>query len=216
MHTCRMCRPYSCQAGMELRTIHKTFMALLLLTVVLLLVGNWLTQPYEDSISAFPSATPFYKDYVWYLDDIVAPAGFVAGGLTLLAATLCAGLSKRWPLVLLALTFLVLGVGDTFDVHWVLTEGSHATDEVKSFGSFGSKIMSVIVLGYSLIYAWPFLSARAGRALLFTFLLVMIDQIHIAVSLEFAGFSFHVFEECIEVVASVFLAVAVWGGPLKT
>ena len=75
--------------------------------------------------------------------------------------------------------------------------------------------MSVVALGFSIIYSWEFLSRRTAKAILFAFLLVTINQIHIAVSLEFAGFAFHVLEESVEVVAGLFALFAVVRHPLK-
>jgi hypothetical protein len=193
---------------------HQGAWALLIISAVVLGLLNLFTQPYEESVSAFPRATAYYTDWVWYVDDILAPVLFIATGVLLLLAVPKGRFFAYWPVGLLGLVCMVMALGDTMDIHWVFTEGSGATDETKSLGSFGSKILTVVMLGFTTIYAFEFLTTRARKALLFAFLLVMINQVHMAVSLEFAGFHFHVAEELVEVVAGLFLFWGACGNPL--
>lgn len=199
---------------MALKPPVRFFLFALGTTLVVFLGLNALTQPYEDSISSFPSAIPFYQDYVWYLDDIVGPALFFAAGLTMFWLAVRTSLRTLWPVALLGIFYIAFGLGDTVDAHWVIAQGAGAVDQVKSFSSFGSKIFSVLAIGFATIYSADLVKRPAAKALVFAFLLMMIAQVHIAVSLEFAGFSFHVLEESVEVTAAGFASWAVLSGLL--
>jgi len=182
-----------------------------LASLVVLLVLNLATQPTEDALSAFPRGHPYYSDLVWYLDDIAGPTLFAATALCMLGQVFSRRQRRAslWPVVILALSYGAFAIGDSADLHWVFTAKANATDEVKSFGSFGTKVLTVLGMGFALIYAAPAMIPRALRAALFAFLVILVDMVMLSVSLEFAGYSFHVFEETVEVVAGLFLLLGV-------
>lgn len=179
-----------------------------------LLVVNYVTQPYEDSISLVPPTTPFYLDFVWYLDDIIGPSLFMTAGIVMLRRFKMN--LAQWPLLGLAFSCLAFSLGDTTDAHWVFSKGLvEARDESISFSSWMSKVMVVIIFYFFIIHAYDFFDRKAQKAMIFGAVLIYIDQIQMSISLDFAGYSFHVFEETLEVVTSLFFCLGVACGRLK-
>jgi hypothetical protein len=176
-----------------------------LLIVGGLLALNVVTQPYEDEISLVPPEKAYYLDVVWYIDDILGPSLFMLAGVSLLIQTRLR--FKLWPLIGLGLSCVAFSLGDTADLHWVLTTGAKVAHEGVSFSSWMSKVMVVILFCFFVIHAHEHLSRPAQKAVLFAFTLLYIDQIQMSISLDFAGYSFHVFEETLEVVTGLFFCM---------
>ncbi len=185
-----------------------------IVSAVILMVLNVASQAFEDSIGLVAPAVVYYQSWLWYADDIIAPALYLAAGIALL---LQSGLSfrsmlKNWPVTGLGLAFIAMALGDTLDAHWVVAKGAEAEDLVVSFTSWMSKIGVVIVTGFLTITARHRFERRAADALIFVFLLIWIDQIQMSIALDFAGYAFHVFEELLEVATAAIACFAVGGG----
>jgi len=178
-----------------------------------LMVLNYFSQPYEDSISLVPPEKPFFLDIIWYLDDILGPSLFMTAGIILIRRVKFN--LKLWPLIGLGLSFLAFSLGDSTDAHWVLSKGAGAVDESISFSSWMSKVMVVIIFYFFIIHAFDLFDRKAQKALIFAAVLIYIDQIQMSISLDFAGYSFHVFEETLEVVTALFFCLGVACGRFK-
>jgi len=176
-----------------------------LVIVAGLLVLNVITQPYEDEISLVPPVKAYYLDAIWYLDDILGPSLFMLAGLSLLMKTRLR--FKLWPVIGLGLSCVAFSLGDTSDLHWVVPTGAKVAHEGISFSSWMSKVMVVIIFCFFVIHSHEHLSRPAQKAVLFAFTLLYIDQIQMSISLDFAGYSFHVFEETLEVVTALFFCM---------
>jgi len=172
-----------------------------------LMAMNFATQPFEDSISLVPPAKAFYLDVVWYLDDIVGPSLFMLAGLILLRRTKF-NLSM-WPVIGLGLSCIVFALGDTVDAQWVVAKRLETSDQTVSLSSWMSKITVIIVFYFFIIYAYDFFDRKAQKALLFVAILLYIEQIQMSISMDFAGYVFHVIEESLEVITSLFLCLGV-------
>lgn len=172
-----------------------------------LMVINVFTQPYEDSISLVPPSGPYYLDFVWYLDDIIGPSIFMVAGLLLLWQSRF----KRalWAVAGLGLSCIAFSIGDTIDIHWVLPTGLASEEQTVSFSSWMSKVMVVITFCFFIVHAYDRLDRPAQKAAVFAFMLLYIDQIQMSISFDFAGYKFHVFEEALEVVTSLFFCLGV-------
>lgn len=199
-----------------MKTSTQRLIVITVFTLLVVLGLNALTQPREETLSAFPRGVSFYADYTWYLDDIVGPTCFAATALALLFQVCLVRKQPRrfWPVLILALAYGGFAFGDTLDLHWVFTAQAQASNQAKSFGSFGSKVLTVLVMGFGLAYAYDRFRPAALKAALCAFLIVLIDMVMLSVSLEFAGYAFHVFEEAIEAVAGLFLLLGVAPAPL--
>jgi len=178
-----------------------------------LLVLNIFSQPYEDSISLIPPDKPFYLDFIWYLDDIVGPSLFLTAGIVLLRRVKFN--LALWPLVGLGLSLTAFALGDTTDIHWVFSKGIEAADDSVSFSSWMSKVMVVIIIYFFIIYAFDYYEPKAQKRMLFAAVLIYIDQIQMSISLDFAGYAFHVFEESLEVITALFFCLGVACGRFK-
>lgn len=184
---------------------------------VFLMIVNVLSQAYEDGIGIVAPATAFYLDWVWYADDILGPGLYIASGAVLIlkAWSMFSLFRFRWPVALLGLTFIGIGLGDTVDAHWVVARGAEAADEVVSLTSWISKLLVVSVLALASIYARHNLRRSAADALLFVFVLVWIDQVQFSIALDFAGYAFHVIEEVLEVVTALLVFLLIARPPLE-
>lgn len=183
------------------------------LTVVFLLIINAASQPYEDAISLVPATVPYFLDPVWYMDDIIGPAFFLTAGLFFLKRIKFR--LSLWPLIGLGICCIGFALGDSIDAHWVVAKSMHAGDESISFSSWMSKVMVVICFYFFVIQGYDFFGRKAQKALIFAAVLLYIDQIQMSISLDFAGYSFHVFEETMEVVTSLFFCLGVATGRLR-
>lgn len=176
-------------------------------SVVILLALNAFTQPYEDAISLVAPTKPFYLDTIWYLDDVIGPSFFLAASLALLRRIQFR--IALWPVAGLALCCAAFAIGDSFDAHWVLPTGLETEVETQSFSSWMSKVMVVIVFCFFIIASYDAFERSAQQTMIFCFLLIFIDQIIMSISLDFAGYSFHVFEETLEVVTGFLFCIGV-------
>lgn len=176
--------------------------SLWLLIIIGLLGLNIWTQPYEDAISLVPPAKAFWLDAVWYIDDIIGPSFFMMAGISLLLRTRLR--RQIWPVIGLGVCCMAFSLGDTADIHWVIPTGAKVAQEGISFSSWISKVMVVIMFCFFVINAHDHLSRPAQKAVIFAFTLLYIDQIQMSISLDFAGYSFHVFEESLEVITGIF------------
>lgn len=183
-------------------------------SVVVLLALNAFTQPYEDAISLVAPTKPFYLDAIWYLDDVIGPSFFLAAALTLLRRVRFS--LVLWPVVGLALCCAAFAIGDSFDAHWVLPTGLETEVETQSFSSWMSKVMVVIVFCFFIIATYDAFDRKAQQTMTFCFLLIFIDQIIMSISLDFAGYSFHVFEESLEVATSALFCIGVACRPFSS
>ena len=188
------------------------FIFWLLLLAGLMALNVW-SQPYEDSISMVMPTTAYYLDYVWYLDDVIGPSFFLLSGLVLLYKSKLR--FSQWPVIGLALSLVAFGLGDTTDVHWVLTTSMKVAQEGISFSSWMSKVMVVIMFCYFIIQSYDYFERPAQKSIIFAFTLLYIDQIQMSISLDFAGYSFHVFEESLEVITAAFFCIGVLFHVLK-
>jgi hypothetical protein len=119
------------------------------------------------------------------------------------------GRKANWALAGLGLASLAFALGDTADLHWVVPTGVNAENQAVSFSSWMSKVMVVITFCFFTVHAYDHLDRTAQKALLFALFLLYIDQIQMSISLDFAGYAFHVFEETLEVVTGVFVCLGV-------
>jgi len=178
-----------------------------LFAVAGLMILNIFSQPYEDSISLVPPSGPFYLDPVWYLDDIIGPSLFMLAGIMLLRQS---GIRpQHWAVAGLGFSCLLFSLGDTVDIHWVLPTAVASADLGVSFSSWMSKVMVVITFFFFIVHAYDRLERPAQKAAVFAFMLLYIDQIQMSISLDFAGYAFHVFEETLEVVTALFFCLGV-------
>jgi len=174
---------------------------------------NAVSQPFEDSISLFPPVKPFYLDFIWYMDDIIGPSLFLTAGIVLLRRIKFN--VAQWPLIGLGLSLVAFSLGDSTDIHWVFSKGIQADGDTVSFSSWMSKVMVVIIFYFFIIYAYDFYDSRAQKLMLFAAVLIYIDQIQMSISLDFAGYAFHVFEEVLEVITALFFCLGVACGRFR-
>ena len=207
-----------------MRTLHSNYRSQEVPVAVLMLVFgiaatmiiNLLTQFHETNISVVPNHQIFFKDPVWYLDDIFGPAGFIAAAACLVSLRKIYQLSFRecWPIWVLVGVFFLRGLGDTLDVHWVIAESMLLEENAKSFHSNASKIMSSILLMVGFIYGRHHFDESAERMLALVVFLYLVDQLVLSIQFDFAGFQFHLFEECLECVCALILLFGVTLYPL--
>ncbi len=89
-----------------------------------------------------------------------------------------------------------------------------AGNEAISFSSWAGKICSVIAMVFVVVYAWDFFGSTARKGIFIVSFLMFMNQVLLAITLDFAGFAFHVFEESMEVVAALYLLVGVAMQPM--
>ena len=78
-----------------------------------------------------------------------------------------------------------------------------------------SKLIFSILFVWAALYAAPWLSGRARRALYLVTFMMVVNLQTLSIWLDFAGLAFHIFEELLEVVAGMILAFVVALEPLK-
>jgi hypothetical protein len=107
-------------------------------------------------------------------------------------------------------------LGDTADVHWVISTSLKVAQEGISFSSWMSKVAAVITFCFFLVQSYDYFERTAQKSFIFAFVLLYIDQVELSIGLDFAGYSFHVFEESLECVIAAFFCIGVLCCTLKS
>lgn len=183
----------------------------------LLMAMNLWTQPLEEGLQLVPRGMPYWKDWIWYLDDILAPAAFLAGGITFYFGRVAwrGRFLETWPLAVCAAVFVGFALVDTLDAHWVPATQIASLPDLTNVTSNLSKLLLSIAVVFVAIYSAPWLRGRARRALYFVAFLMVVDLQTLSIWLDFAGLAFHIFEEALELVAGLVFAFGVALDPLR-
>ena len=190
---------------------------LFLVVCAILVVINHYTQPAEEVMQLVPRGMSFWMDWVWWVDDILGPAWFIAGALTFYFGRVAwrGNWLRTWPLALIAGICFAFGVGDTLDAHWVYAAQVESIEDLTNVTSNLGKLTMSILFVWGALYAAPWLRGRARRALYLVAFMMIVNLQTLSIWLDFAGYAFHVFEELLEVVAGVIFALIVALEPLR-